>query len=189
MRYQEVAGNQELSVVRDLVDRLAKKHAEEGNPGEFRVTQFDQLLHVIPAAVKDANGELKPIGSALLDTKISLPQEERSGDETLRIIVDTLSEMTGNRVIMGMIPGNILRQPVTLQASNEAARSVLARFVETTKLKLSWQLFYGPGLKWYVLNVHVVLDAAPPPATSTSPAEESGKGDPVQEEGSASVSK
>ena len=69
--------------------------------------------------------------------------------------------------MIGITPLNLMNQTkVRMGASNETARTVLARLMGQFRYRLSWQLFYDPGLKWYVLNVHIVLD---PPATATAP--------------------
>ena len=100
---------------------------------------------------------------SILDVKISFNEKERTGLETLDVIIEEVRKAAPHevkKVTGGMVPLNLMSQSnIRMGASQETARTALAHLMEKFRYKLSWQLFYDPGLKWYALNIHVVLAA------------------------------
>jgi hypothetical protein len=88
-------------------------------------------------------------------------------------ICQEISAVTNRSVESGMSPMNLLSQTVvTLAANSEPARDVLLRVFASLHYKglmaskipqLSWQLFYAPDVKMYVLSIHVVQMEKPAP--------------------------
>jgi hypothetical protein len=77
--------------------------------------------------------------------------------ETLEIIANSVSKARGIKVVTGTVPMNLLDRTSSRQgATNEKARDVLISALKATNTKLSWRILYGPGRKWFVLNVHWV---------------------------------
>jgi hypothetical protein len=113
--------------------------------GVFRVAFDEPMFHVSPAT------------GAPLDAAISIPAGTRSLDETVRIIRAAAAASTRARINLGTAPTNLMLQArVTLEATNEPARDVLARGLMLTGRKLSWQLLYDFGYDAYYLNIHTV---------------------------------
>lgn len=124
----------------------------------FRVEEANGLIHVVPQSVKDVNGETLPIRS-LLDTTIQIPAEERTGMQMLEAWQDAVSTNSKQRIIIGMVPINILvRYKDNRGFSSQNARDVLTEILLRSgkKMKLSWRLFYEPGLQQYAINIHRV---------------------------------
>ena len=139
-----------------LVRKALDAHAENGNPGVFRLQRAGTSFHVIPSQVRTSAGQLAPKGS-ILDAAITISDKERDGVQTLEAICDAVAHSAGVRIGVGTIPFNMLRQTrIHLTASEESARSVLVRALAGMHRNVSWRLFYDPGLRLYVLNVHVV---------------------------------
>lgn len=137
-----------------LIERLLSVNRRNGNPGDFRVTRTSTMFQVVPLAVKDRDGAVGDAGS-VLDVIISFPARERTGLEVLQEICSALSEETGASVVVGMVPDNPLaRYKTTEGVHEEMARDVLYRLVANIGGKISWQLFYDPGLEMHVLNLH-----------------------------------
>lgn len=136
-------------VVRDLVAAYASKL----NAGTFRVQRNGRIIHVIPTAFKNLRGALttQPV---VLDAIISPPSLTRSSYQILREICSEVSRVTGTRVVVGGVPLNRLasyQEPI--ESKPQKARNLLEKMFGSG---LSWQLFYGPGTKMYVLNVHTI---------------------------------
>jgi hypothetical protein len=137
------------------VERVVRTDAASRGARMFAVQESNGLLHVVPTRFIDASGHLQQ-ARPLLDTKISVSPTPRSGNELITEICQTLSLATGYTVVGGTIPRKLLARPTEVTAVDEAARSVLSRFLADLPEDLSWQLFYDPGLHWYALNIHVV---------------------------------
>jgi len=143
-----------------VVQRLLDAQTVSGNAGWFRLETIGRIMHVIPTTIKNSEGRLVPQES-VLDTIISLPAEERTAERKLESICLAISRATNIGVVVGAIPTNWFYQHIDQQgATNQKARDVLANMFETmaedSEVNLSWRLFYGPGDKRYVLNVHWV---------------------------------
>ena len=149
------AAEQQAAAVAGLV----KSFNASRNGNLFGVVQGSRLIHVTPQQITGRAGKVEPV-KPLLDTAITLPAKQRTSFELLEAICDELSAITKGTVVVGTTPVNLLASKMSsIGASKEPARAVLERLVLAQDKALSWQLFYDPGLKWYVLNLHVVADA------------------------------
>lgn len=141
-----------------VLRQLLRAQSVNGNSGRFRMEEGPGVIHIIPTAIKDRSGKLvsnKPV----LDTLINLPAENRTGLQALEALCTAISKANQTRVIIGSIPiGLFLRQRDEKGASRQRAREVLFQLLQrmSNGTKLSWQLFYDPGMKIYALNIHIV---------------------------------
>ena len=141
-----------------VVQSLLDAQAANSHGGRFRMEKSGQIMHVIPTAIKNTEGRLVPQGS-VLDTIISLPPGERTVLQKLENICATISRATNTPFILGTIPENSFRRYWAKEGvNNQKARDALISTFATMNYgaNLSWQLFYGPGTKRYVLNIHLV---------------------------------
>jgi hypothetical protein len=138
-----------------LLQNLLADYELSGNPGAFRMIEADNVFHVVPVAVKDPNGSLVKLRS-VLDARVSLPDDQRSLYLRIDAVLRAVTAASGTRIINGASGNLFLQTHLRDGADNEVARDVLMRSLKATGRKLSWQLFYGPRLKDYVLNIHVV---------------------------------
>jgi hypothetical protein len=144
-----------------VVQELLKAYARSGNAGRFRLESNDRIMHVIPTAIKNSHGQLMPQDS-ILETRISLTAEQRTGLEKLRSICSAITQATKIQVTVGTVPINLLVHHRDSQgATRQRARDVLVNLLESVNngTNWSWQLFYDPTpiLKGYALNIHQVL--------------------------------
>ena len=139
--------------------RALAEHFEMRTGGQkFRVIAEKGFIHLVPQVNRDAQGVLVEQRPAL-DTRISLPAGKRT------LLADFISEFTqvlsqesGRRIDVGTVPLNLMMNTeVELPAfKNTQARAILREALSRSGLKLSWQLFGGPGDENQVLNVHPV---------------------------------
>lgn len=155
-----------------VVQALLDDHAARGNPCRFQLIQEADRFFVVPAEVRTARGEWVPARS-VLETEITLPAQPRSGPELLQALVTKVGQAAKSQVVLGMVPVQpLLRAKLTLGSTSEPARQVLVRALAiieaTAHRRLAWQLFYDPGLRLHVLNLHFQGSgepgAAPDPA-------------------------
>jgi hypothetical protein len=141
------------------VEALVKTFNTSRNGNLFAVLKGSRFIHVTPQQIAGRAGKLEPV-KPLLDTVITLPPKQRNSFELLEAICGQLSLVTKGQVVVGTAPVNLLAtKNVSLGANNEPARAVLERLLLAQEKAMSWQLFYDPGLKWYVLNLHTVPGA------------------------------
>ncbi len=158
-----------------LVDTLIAEHARQGFPGVYRSTLSNGAFYITPMQVRDASGALINVLPAL-DTKVTLPLKDRTAAETLEAVLQQVSQGSGGKIGLGSAPLNLmLSAHVNMTAASETARSVLGRMFLTLASQtmpdgsvasgLAYHLYYDPGLKYYMLNVHKV----PGPQSSVAP--------------------
>src|SRR5437868_2577570 len=92
---------------------------------------------------------------------------ERTGMKSLQALCEAVSQTTQTHVEVGTVPLNLfIKSRVQLGGDSSKARDVLNALLDGVKGggnlvksggNLSWQLFYDPGMKFYVLNVHQVI--------------------------------
>jgi hypothetical protein len=141
-----------------VVRQLLIAQARSGIAGQFRMEQDGRDIHVIPTAVKDASGRLRP-NKSVLDAPITVAEKERNGLQTLEAFCAAVGKVTHMRVMVGTIPLNLFyRRKFQLGATRQVARAVLVHLLEETGngTRLSWRLLYDPGDKIYMLNIRVI---------------------------------
>ena len=115
----------------------------------FDVVDSDMALHIIPKKSTDAEGN--PI-LPVLALEVTFPYEERSVEDTLRLVTDQLASKTGRKVVPGTRPIGMMENIMTfLGADHEPARSVLYRML--IDHRLVWYLLEEPRGKWVVVNI------------------------------------
>ncbi|MDQ2898534.1 MAG: hypothetical protein M3Y07_01890 [Acidobacteriota bacterium] len=142
-----------------------------GFPGVFELRQTGDIFHVVPIQEK-SHGKPIPYVSPL-DTPISLPEQERSGIETIDAICRAINQVLGkNEIHPGAMPNNMLREKsVLLNANHESARSVLLRAfvglhwkdtrVQEPARKLVWDLLRDTTFNQFVLNLRIAMREVP----------------------------
>jgi hypothetical protein len=140
-------------------DMAAALHAvlqafeQTGSPGAFRAVSTPFGFHILPA------------DHALFDVRITLPSRTRSVAEALPEVLAGVAVASGNRILVGRVPVNLLMRTTTDGgASDERFGDVLARLLASTGRPMSWRLLYDFGMKAYYLNVHGVQSVRGSPA-------------------------
>lgn len=142
-----------------LLEALLARYEASGNPGYFRALTEGAAFHVVPTRfVNDAGVIVEYI--SLLESMISLEPGERTVLEVVRSIVAAVGTETGARIVVGAAPLNILQLRVRVDSSTQRARTLLDRYLASTQRQISWRLFYDPGMKLHVLNLHGVPNTA-----------------------------
>jgi len=151
----------------ELASSVVSEHNRSGNPGTFRAISSTGTISVVPAWDSDlASGQMH--AAPLLDTVIRLNATQGMTLETLRDVLKALEQASGTKVLIGMVPQNLLHATVTAADAGEApARDILTRMIRQMRWKdarlsgdiprMSWRLYYDPGNPSFVLNLHVVM--------------------------------
>jgi hypothetical protein len=169
-----------------LVSAIIAQNSTQGLPGNYTSTSLNGAFYIVPAQFRNASGVMTNVTPAL-DATITLPAAERSAADTLDLVLQQASQVAGVNIALGGAPAGLLATSrVTISAANEAARSVLGRLFLTlasqkmpdgsAASRLAYHLYYDPGLKYYLLNVHGVPGSQPssapaqpqPPAVTSS---------------------
>jgi hypothetical protein len=141
------------------VEALVKSYNASRGGNVFAVVQEASLLHVVPRQMTGLSGNLEPM-KPVLDTVITIEPKERTAFALIEEICKKISISTNTNVVVGIVPTNMLSQTKTsIGGSGKTARAILEQLIVEigTRLSLSWQLFYGPDVKWYVLNISWVM--------------------------------
>lgn len=153
-----------------MLQSLVDDHMKAGYPGQFKVIPSGDGFDIVPMAVKNSAGTLVP-DQSLLETRITLPELQRTADRTLDGICEAIRSNTGKNIGVGMNQFQSLYWVATVGANNEPARTVLERTLDGLHTnssgaqipKAAWSLMYAPGMKMYFLNVRQVIVEAPSP--------------------------
>jgi hypothetical protein len=133
-----------------VVQKLLDAQAASGNGGRFRLETNGQIMHVIPAAIKNSAGELVHQESAL-DAIISLPQGETTVLQKLESLCAAISRAINIPVELGTVPDHWFRQIRDRQGATNLVDTFQTMGYGTD---LSWWLYYSPTFKKYLLHIH-----------------------------------
>ena len=85
-----------------VLQALVAGYNSSGNPGKFAVRkQAGGRYTVVGTARKDENGQDESV-NAILDTPIAIPVQQRDAEETLQLILDTLTAKSASRFTLGL---------------------------------------------------------------------------------------
>lgn len=140
------------------------RECERVNPSTtFRTEEINRIIHVIPQSIKGPSGETIPVRS-ILDTPVQIPVQERTGMQILEAWANAVSANSKQQIVIGAAPLQMFstykeNQGLSSPNAREALTEILATVGKGSKL--SWQLFYDPGLKLYAINIYKVIAVAP----------------------------
>jgi hypothetical protein len=157
----------------ELFDRILAAHQLADGAGRFTVSQSsDKVFHIVPTQARTEKGDWTPV-RPLLDLAVSFPAQDRSVSDAIEQVCAGLSQASGSRVWMGVVPvGPFLTSRTQIGASGEPARRVLLRLLNEVGMPLTWRFNNIPMDGSWVLNV------VPPGVTNYTPV--TGKITPVQ---------
>jgi hypothetical protein len=149
-----------------MIQRVLATQASTARGGVFRTEQTGELVHIVPAQVRDASGAWIS-QSSILDARITISDAPRTVSAMLDEICTAVSKGSKVRLAVGGGPSFYEETPPSRGAHDEVARDVLIRTLKSTGQQVLWQIFYAPDFKWKFLNLRIirqgkVLDAAPP---------------------------
>ncbi len=140
----------------EILRSLIEANSKQGNPGIFEMKSAEGFYHVVPVKYTDERGEPKT-HSSILEARISFSVQDVNGFSIIDLICKTLSKKLNEHIVVGMIPRNAFSaEHKKFTADDRSARDCLTEVIKKTGHNLSWQLFYDPKLRWYVLNIHPV---------------------------------
>lgn len=139
----------------ELIDQVLSAYAEFAGERVFRLEQDDKFIHVIPNKIRNGSGEWVEQGS-ILDGRITISVKERSLEEMLQEICTAVSAEQRVRVAIGSAPHLSWGADRAVGATGESARTVLLRTLNSSGRQVVWQIFYGPDIKAYFLNLRAL---------------------------------
>jgi hypothetical protein len=136
---------------------MLKANESAGNPGIFRVSNTGYAFHVSPTSRKLRDGRIVS-HTSIFNVKVSLPaQKGRTVYRALQDILTVVSQSSGYKVGLGVVPTNALSTSTFDEpASEQTAEELLVRVFDATQLGISWRLLYAPDLRMFAMNIHVV---------------------------------
>lgn len=153
----EITGHEGREAV---LRKVVAAYNRSGNPGKFTLrAEGEGRYSVVGTSVKNQSRQDQNV-SPILDTPISLPAQQRNGEDTVKAILTQLSAKTGVKMGIGSYSMNVLVQTqVTVGGENVPARSLLLKTFDATKRPLIWSLLYDADSKIYFLNISVASRA------------------------------
>lgn len=143
------------------LNRAVSAYSTSGGRARYEVRREHGILHVVPTAARSGPGQWKAT-VPILDAQVVMPSGPMTGLEALDHLVEQISISTGARVVVGVIPVNVLRRlPMPESPPHvESGRAVLARLLGATGQPFRWSLLYGPEQKSFGLSITPVRRAA-----------------------------
>ena len=147
-----------LTTALNMLSRVLNADSQARGMSVFGVVQTSGYIHVVPRWHRDSTGNIvntKP----MLDNEVVPSTLITTGEQALKDICEQLARNTGARVVLGVYPRHLFAKALKVNSKIAAtpARTGLERIIANTGVAMSWRLLYDPGLKWYVLNVHEVV--------------------------------
>ncbi len=143
-----------------LLHKMVAAYNRSGNPGRFVVREADNGRYaVIGSVVKNGVGQDQSV-SPILDTRISIPVEDRTAIDALSLVLKELSVKSNTKVAIGWVPNNLLfNTRVTVGGNNLTARALVLQIFNATGRPVSYSLLYFEDTHRYLLGAAVAVRA------------------------------
>ena len=150
----------------DVLEQCVDQHNRMAqNPGRFYSYQQGSVSHIVASEFRRKDGSMARAQS-LLDTIVGFPVEERTLLQTVSLILSSIESQTGTHISLGMAPGHVMTQKISVGADNITARDALllalnaldARNLEmgAPLLQMSWAMLYQADERGYYFNLHAI---------------------------------
>ncbi len=142
-----------------ILDKVVADYEASANPGRFMLkTENTDRFSIVGVGSKGDTGEEKTV-APVLDTRISLPVQERTVSNSIQLILQAVSEGSGYKVL-GSAPVNLVLQARSkIGGENLPARQLLAQAASASRFPLVWALLYDANTHCYFMNFNVALEA------------------------------
>lgn len=137
-----------------ILQKVVSDYNKTSNPGRFEVlSNPDGGYSIVGISLRTANGSLAHV-SPILDTRISLSTSKRSAAETATLILNALSVKTGNKMVSGVMPLNLMTQTqVEIGGNNVPARALLLQTLDATGHALVYNIMHDADSNSYSLGI------------------------------------
>jgi hypothetical protein len=145
-----------------VIDKVLADYNASGNPGQFEKRIDERGRTRVVAKMDSLN---------VLDTEIRVTASTKGSLTEVYALVSTLTEASGVKVKIGMMPWNLLNQArVTFAKGTMPARAVLMAIADSTQPRLMWSFLYDYDSQSYFLSLSPQSGAAVVGAGSPLPA-------------------
>jgi hypothetical protein len=127
-------------------------------PGLYKQVTETDSIDVVPDQVLNRSGSMVSV-TPVIGTHITFPYAKRSVEGTVELICDLVSQMSHTKVLLAFAPVSVALgsmeqgEQVELQASDEPARTVLARLITTYGRPMSYKVLYEPDSRQYYFSI------------------------------------
>jgi hypothetical protein len=127
-------------------------------PGLYKQVTETDSIDVVPDQILNRSGSMVSV-TPVMDAHITFPYAKRSVEGTVELICDLVSQMSHTKVLLAFAPVSVAPgsmehvEQVELQASDEPARTVLARLITTYGRPMSYKVLYEPDSQQYYFSI------------------------------------
>jgi hypothetical protein len=133
---------------------IVDSYNQSKNPGQFELRHTDGNFYVVGNAAHDDKGAIAK-QSAIFDSLITIPTDERSVTETVKLICDQIAAQGAPAITLGVTPRRpMAHNTVKLGGTKVSARDLLRQALQGTHQNFYWHLLYDPNSKGYFLDIH-----------------------------------
>jgi hypothetical protein len=148
----------------DVLEQCVDQHNRIAqNPGRFYSYQQGSVSHIVVSGFRREDGSMA-LAQPPLDTIVSFAVEERTLLQTVSLILSSIESQSGTHIALGMAPGHVMTQKISVGADNITARDALllalnaldARNLEmgAPLLQMSWAMLYQADERGYYFNLY-----------------------------------
>ena len=139
-----------------IIRAVLARYEQLKYPGRYKLEISDKgVMHVVPFEVKNRDGTPTKV-VPVLDTKINFQsQQEISGERAMQQICQSVSQITGARVLNGgsIADNRLFQLKLRLPDTPVVARDITDSVAIESGVSRFWELLYDPGARIYALSV------------------------------------
>lgn len=158
--YTEYVDMSQSKAGESVLKKIIADYNASGNPGKYKLLKLDDGIYdIVAASVKNKDGVEQKI-EPILDTVISIPEQERSLLDTVEMVLAEITRKTGKKAILFTFYSNLLLMDrASIGGKNVSARSLLLRALAASNRPLLWDLGYDVNLQTYLFSPSVTMKA------------------------------
>jgi hypothetical protein len=142
---------------RSVLNKVVADYHATSNPGQFAVYDEGSGRFALVGQMARSDGGRMEGTSPILDTRITLPMQERSLQQTIELILENVSARSGRPIMLSSAPANVMfKARITLGGEDKRARELLRQALDQSGLVIRWACLYEPTFGKYHFNAIVV---------------------------------
>jgi hypothetical protein len=143
--------------VRSAISAAIAAHQASGYPGEYTAMESGGVLHVIPVATLDKEGQWRKTAPLMSET-FTLPSDQGAKvGRAIRAVLRAAGAARNRKIVLGsFLPQQFERIALPLEPNPLSARDWISKALAAGGVRMSWVLLYDPTFDYYVFTLYPI---------------------------------
>lgn len=144
--------------VTSAISAAIAAHQASGYPGEYTAMESGGMLHVIPVATLDKEGQRRRKTAPLMSETFTLPSDQDAKvGPAIRAVLRAAGAARNRKIVLGsFLPQQFEKIALPSEPNPLSARDWISKALAAGGIRMSWVLLYDPTFDYYVFTLYPI---------------------------------